>query len=351
MQARVAHILPLTTLRRTRLLPLDGRVIAHMDQKVNPLDVVAEAHLGSEHLMIDVARPLGIAADAADRLIIVKPGENISKGQPLTIKSGLMMQPLPAPRDGRVIQVNRGRILLEVGEGVFSLQAGMPGRVSGIIPNRGVEITFHGMLVQGAWGNGRLNHGMLMPLSGLPDEEFTREKLDISLRGTVLMAGYCADQAVLKAVAELPARGLILGSLSPSLVGDALRLGYPLVVTNGFNSHGMDGSTYKLLASNARREVTLHASPPDRQSGTRPEILIPLPVLQPPDEPLEVAEIQPSRVVRLLCAPHAGAIATVIKVFPTSVALPSGVRAAAAEVRLEGGEQLVVPLVNLEILV
>ena len=105
MLAPVVHILPLTTLRRERLLPVPGRVTARVDQKVTPLDVVAEAHYGQAHLLIDVARSLGIQPEEAQQLIQVKAGEMITKGQIIARKKGLFPQVLRASGNGWVILV------------------------------------------------------------------------------------------------------------------------------------------------------------------------------------------------------------------------------------------------------
>jgi hypothetical protein len=190
MLAPVVHILPLTTLRRERLLPVPGRVTARMDQKVSALDVVAEAHYGQQHLLIDVARSLGVQPEVAQRLIQVKAGETITKGQNLAQKAGLVPQSVPAPENGRVILVGSGRILMEVGEGTFELRTGIPGKVTRLIPERGVEITFNGALVQCAWGNGQMGLGLMLPLVTEADGLLTEKLIDVSLRGSILLAGY-----------------------------------------------------------------------------------------------------------------------------------------------------------------
>ncbi len=350
MLAPVVKVLPLTTLRRERLLPVPGRVTAHMDQKVTPLDVVAETHYGQGHLLIDVALTLGVQPEAAQRLIQVKAGEMVTKGDTIAQRMGLIPQVIKVPENGRVILVGSGRILMESGDGIFELRAGIPGRITRLIPDRGVEITFNGALVQGVWGNGQIGLGLLMPVISKPDEGLSVNNIDVSLRGAILLAGYCSDPSALQAAADLPVRGMILGGFSPALIPLATQMPFPIVVVDGFGLKKMDRTVFQLLTTNAKREVTLNAEPLDRQTGIRPEILIPLPVTEDPPLPKLVQPFAPGQPVRMTRAPNAGSIGTLTVLLPGLTAVPSGLRVPAAKVEMESGEQVVVPLANLEVL-
>jgi hypothetical protein len=349
MQAPVHHILALTNIVRERVLPVSGRVLTRLGQKVNPVDVIAEAEWAREHVLLDVARTLRLTPSAADRLLKCQVGDHIAARAEVAVGKGLFPRSVRAPREGRVVAAGGGQVLLEVGEVKMELRAGIPGTIVQVIPDRGAVIQVAGALVQGVWGNGRIDTGMLVNLADRPESILDEGRLDVSLRGSVLLAGMVRDAKVLEAAADLPVRGLILSSIYPSLLPIAREMRYPIVITDGFGSLPMNSAAYKLLTTNAKREVTLNAESYDRYTGARPEVIIPLPIAQDPTVPREVDAFAPGQQVRLRRPPAMGSIGTISRLLPGLTILPSGLRAQAAEVKIESGETVICPLVNLEV--
>lgn len=349
MLAPVSHILPLTTIERERALPISGEVVVKLNQKVSPTDVIAEATWARDHVLIDVARNLSISPNAADRLLRVKEGDKVSEGAEIAISKGIIPRTIHAPRSGRVVAAGGGQVLMETGQTTVELKAGLPGIIVQIVPYRGAIIRTVGALIQGIWGNGRIDTGVLLNLTEKPDDILIASRLDVSLRGSVILAGLLRDVETLRAAAEVPVRGLILSSISPALLPAAQQMRFPIVAIDGFGQVPMNSAAYKLLTSSVKRDATINAEVFNRYTGTRPEVIIPLPVSQEPSPPNDVETLEVGQTVRLRRAPHAGAIGTLANLSSGLVTLPSGLRAPAAEIKLENGEQILVPLVNLEI--
>jgi hypothetical protein len=349
MQAPVHHITGLTSIIRERLLPISGTVLARVQQKVSPVDVVAETKWAREHLMLDVAQILGISPNMADRLIKCKVGDRLPENAEIAVGRGIFPRHVRTTREGRVVAVGGGQVLMEVGESKVDLRAGIPGTVIEVIPDRGVVIQTAGSLVQGVWGNGRINSGLLVNLAEKPDGVLTAGRLDVSLRGSIILAGIVKDAETLQTAAELPARGLILSSIPPSLIPKAREMRYPIIATEGFGSLPMNSAAYKLLSTNAKREVTVNAEIYDRYTGAKPEVIIPLPTSSEPPAPREVETFAPGLQVRMRRPPAMGMIGSILSIKPGLTTLPSGLRAPAAEVKLENDETVIAPLANLEV--
>jgi hypothetical protein len=350
MLAPVTHILPLTTIRRERILPIPGRVTVRSGQKVKPTDVVAEANLSPEHLLLQVARGLGVSNEAADSLVDRKAGDNIVEGDVIATRGGFARRVIRAPASGRVVMVGEGQVLIEVEHRPFQLVAGLPGNVIQIVPDRGAVIQTTGALIQAVWGNGRIDFGLLQAVTSEPNLPLAPENLDVRMRGSIVLAGHCNTEEALAAATDMSLRGLILGSISARLVPMAARLRFPVIVIEGFGNRSMAPSTFKLLHTNDNREVVLNGEPTNRLTGVRPEVIIPLPAPSQTSLPQDAIELAPGRKVRITRAPMAGAVGTVGAINRREESFPSGVRGQAARVTLNDGETLVVPLANLEIL-
>ena len=349
MPAPVLHVLPLTMIVRERSLPVAGKVNAHMNQRVNPTDVVAEANFAREHVLLDVARTFGVSTTAADKMIKVKEGDRLVLGALVAEGGGLIARSIRAPRPGRVMVSGGGQVLMEVGDTRVELKAGMPGTVIQILQERGVVIRTTGALIQGVWGNGRIDNGIMRVLLEKPDDVLAADRLDVSMRGSVILGGHVRDADTLRAAADLTVRGLIVSSMLSPLIQMAYQMRYPILVVDGFGALPMNSAAFNLLTTNKDREVTVNAEHFDRYSGNRPEAIIPLPFTNEPDEPERFTDFAIGLKVRMRRPPFAAMIGTISNLRPGLSTLPSGLRAPAADVKLENGETVTVPLVNLEV--
>jgi hypothetical protein len=346
----VTHIVPLTTIRRERRLPAPGTVAVRIGQRVQASDVLGEAQVTPRHYFLDIARGLGLPDREAARQIRVNRGDRVDGGEVIAGPVGISRRTVRAPADGRVAAVSGSRVLLEVQGEPYALRAGFPGVVTATDGTLTVTIETIGALIQGAWGNGRQEFGIMRMVGDSPDDRLQTDKLDINLRGAVLIAGMCDHPAPLHQATELSVRGVILGSLTSDLLAVAQRLPYPVIVTEGFGRLPINPMAYGLLASNVGREAALDAHPGGSHEADRPEVIIPLSSARELEVPDEVIPLERGVRVRVLRAPHMGAVGVIQQIHEEAMPFPSGILARAAAVDLEGFGQATVPLANLEAL-
>jgi hypothetical protein len=293
---------------------------------------------------------LGIPVSQADQHLEREAGETVAEGDILAGPVGWGKRVVRAPCSGKIILTGRGKILIEEDGAPHQLLAGLPGEVISLIPGRGAVVESIGALVQGVWGNGQINFGLLRVLIKKAEDIFTVDQLDIDLRGSVVFAGYCGDEQVLQAAAELPLRGLILSSMAASLIPKAEELSLPVVIIEGFGLLPINSAAFNLLITSDRREIAVNAEKMDAYANQRPEVFISLPINQMVHEPRDAALFSPGQKIRIVRAPYQSQIGTLITLMPGLDVLPNGIKANLAEIELENSIRVKLPLANLEVL-
>ena len=352
MYAPLTHIHPLTLIQRKRYLPVSGRILVRQDQKVSPLDVVAETEFSTKHILLDVAAQLHISSEEADSLIKCQVGDRLSVNQLIAPARGFFSFPILSPVNGNVILVGEGQVLMEAGDSKYRLQANYPGTITRIFQDKGVEITAEGTLIQGIWGNGQVHFGNLQSNFGIGSSGniLNVDHLNTNHRGSILMAGHCNDEHALKKAAELPLSGLILGSISSGLLEQASNLKFPVMVTEGYGYHPMSNVIFELLSSHVNKDAALISNVFDPYQGTRPEIIVPLASSENTPLAMDVGILSEGSQVRIILNPGLTKVGTIISILPEDIEFPGGLKLPSAQIWLESGKKEMIPLVNLEVI-
>lgn len=346
----IRHFMQMCTVRRQRKLLGPGTITVRVRERVQPSDVVAEVQPPAKHYFLDLAAGLGVPPAEAGRYVKVELGGRVEQGQILAGPVGIARRTMRAPANGRVLTLTRGRLLFEALQDPYPLHAGLPGEVAGSDGASSVIIETTGALIQGVWGNGRRGWGVMRVIGTDPAERLQPSKLDLTLRGALIVAGTVDNPAPLHQATELTIRGMILGSMSAELIPVALRMSYPIMLTEGFGAIPINGPAYELMTANGGREASLEATIREPFESQLPEAIVPLPASQRARSPDNVVPLEPGVRVRALRAPYTGAVGSILHFLPRPEGYPSGVLAHSASVELAGIGPVSIPLANLEVL-
>ena len=349
----ITRVMPSTTIRRERVLPVPGEVLVNPGARVDALSVVARAEVPGRYHILNVAEALRVSPETADRYIRPRPGQTVKARQVVAgrrVRLGLIPRLVRAPQAGVVIAVGGGRMLLETAGEPVEVRAYLPGTVVNVIPKMGALIETTGALIQGVWGVGGESFGVLRVLTEQPDQPLRAKSIDVSCHGAVLVGGSTIDQEALQQALELQVRGIVIGSLDPTLLEMAQRMPFPIVATEGLGQAPMAQPIFHLLQTNAGREAAVSGCNQPRWGAIRPEIIIPLPAEGAPPPSTRGRPLDVGVRVRVTRGPLRGAVGTVRHLTERPLELETGARVWGAVIAFEKQGEQSVPYLNLELL-
>jgi len=342
------QITPLTSVRRERILPAPGEVLVRAGQQVEPMQIVARANLPGDFRILPLARLLGIPASRVKRHLRVDLQDEVEIGQVIARR---FMRSVKSPIAGVVTASGSGRMLIEAQPTPFELRAYIPGMVSNVLGDYGVVIEVAGTVIEGTWGAGGESFGVLKRLTKDPEEPLSAQAIEASCRGAIIVGGSGLNETILEKAQSLQVRGIVTGGLPPKLIHQVKQLPFPVVVTEGIGAMPMSAPVFKLLTTNDGREAAISGRVQPRWGVVRPEIIIPLPADSA--SPIHVQPGTPLAVgtrVRVVRAPHMGAVGTIVALPGRARFIETGARVRGAEVDLGQEKPIFTPLANLEIL-
>ncbi len=355
-------------IRKRRVLPLKGEVLAKVGDRVKPDDVVARTMLPGSVSPINVANKLGIPPEDIEMVMLKKNGDKIKENEPIAMSKTLFIfkNYCHATINGTIESISHvtGQVL-QRGEPVpVEVKAYLEGEVTEVIPNEGVIVTCMGAFVQGIFGIGGETYGKIQIAT--PDNKtiLTDDLINESLSGKVVIGGSQVTAAALKKAISIGAKGIVTGGFDDKDLRDFLgydigvaitgseEIGLTLVVTEGFGQINMARKTFDLLKNHEGEMACINGATQIRAGVIRPEVVIPSKTESSYEEVAEttIVGLQAGSPIRVIRHPYFGWLGTVTDLPSPLQKLESESKARILEVEFEDGRRVIVPRANVEMI-
>ena len=370
-----------TVITKTRKLPLSGDVLVKEGDRVTYDTVVAVTNLPGKVTVLNLASTLELESSRGEyeeergtlglsNYLLKEVGDVCMPGEIIARRKsffGLFQKECRVPVEGRLESISEitGQCLLREPPIPLSINAYIPGTVTKVMPNEGVEIETLAAFIQGIFGIGEETHGELKVLSKSENEALIETQITDECKGKIIVGGSIVDSSTLKKAVEIGVKGIIVGGikdveLSTFLgynIGVAItgeeRMGLTLIITEGFGKMNMAKKTFRFLNKFEGRLACINGATQIRAGVIRPEIIIPIEELfrtSSGDDELLLEGLTSGLLVRIIGPPYFGAIGHVtdLPIELQTVETESKVRV--LEVELEDGNRVLVPRANVELI-
>ena len=356
------------TIERTRRLPIRGETLVEKGTVVTATDVVARAQLPGDLETVRINQDLGVEPVEVRDHLLAGIGDTVEKGQVLAeMKAffGLFKSTSIAPCAGTVEFLSEvtGHMGIRKAPIPIDVRAYIDGIVAEILDGEGVVIRSHGAIVQGIFGIGGEQRGIIKMGVSSPEDELRPEDLGGDIKGKVIVGGALARVDTFRKVAELGAAGLITGGIIDRDMNDYLGyhigvavtghedIPFTLIVTEGFGRMAMAQRTFELLKSLEGRTASLNGATQIRAGAMRPEIIVADDAATEPGKAeTDTMELAVGTAVRVIRVPYFGMLGEVTGLPHEPAVIDTGAKVRVLNARLSDGRDVTVPRANVEII-
>ncbi|MBH0209731.1 MAG: hypothetical protein HP495_14675 [Nitrospira sp.] len=357
-----------TVIHRRRMLPLPGKVLVLVGDRVQSDQVVARAELPGKVFPINLANQLSVTPGEMKGYLTKREGDAVAKDEILAENNPLIKwfkTEIRSPVSGRIESISSvtGQVLLREPPRLLELSAYVDGTITETIPQQGVVVQTTCSLVQGIFGIGGETSGDIVIAVTAPDEPLMPNHLTPAMKGKVVVGGSFLSAETMKQAKAVGVAGLVVGGIHDedlrALLGYDLgvaitgteQVGFTLILTEGFGTIPMAAKTFKLLSSHVGRKASISGATQIRAGVIRPEIIIPQlegqarTAIQSQREGISLGD--PVRIIR---DPMFGRIGEVSALPPELTKIPTESEVRVLEVRFADGKTVVIPRTNIEVI-
>jgi hypothetical protein len=355
-----------TVVKKTRRLPLPGKVTVALGDTVTANQVIASTDLPGKVSLLNVANTIGVMPDEVAARLSVKVGGTLVRGKPFAKKSsffGLLKNEAMSPIDGTLESVSdiTGMAVMREPPIPVEVKAYLDGKVVEVIADEGIVVEATAALVQGIFGLAGERNAELVVVATTPDQKLDAADFTAAHRGKIAIGGARVTLAGLRKAIEVGAAGVVCGGFAYQDVKELLgydvgvaitgseELATTLVVTEGFGDIAMARATYELLTSLAGKQAAINGATQIRAGVIRPEVIVTGAGAPEAATGDEIHGLEIGAPVRCIRAPYFGRIGTVSALPVKLETLPSETRVRVLEVDL-GSEKIIVPRANVEVI-
>jgi len=352
------------------MLSLPGSVLVITGENVRANQAVARAELPGKVYPMNLANQLGVAPDEIPEYLIKKAGDPVQKDEILAENKPLIKwfkTEILSPITGVVESVSTvtGQVLLREPPRVLELLGYIDGLIVEVIPQQGVVVETKCSLVQGIFGIGGETWGEIVLAVTSPDEALTPRHLTPAMKGKVVVGGSFITSDALAQAKEVGVAGLVIGGIHDkdlrALLGYDLgvaitgteKVGFTLILTEGFGTIPMAGKTFNLLSAHAGQRASISGATQIRAGVIRPEIIIPKGGTSGDRGVATVPEREGIRIgdlVRIIRDPLFGKIGEVASLPSDLQKIPTESEVRVMEVRFADGSKAMIPRANIELI-